>query len=345
MLNLNIMSSKKKIAINPDFFKNANISDDIGVVKKESKKERRKRKKKEKSNKKLLKPNEIKRQLIKRIKQHQKEKEEDLKNKKKSDKNSSNDNFENDYQESLSYLEQIKKDKKKNKQRRTMKKRNYSNIGRNRPSVNFNDTLQLRPNLTDKSTGGFSNNSNNEPAYGILKGGNKQLYSSYRKTLKNRDKHRNIYRPNVKIYTTGFGEEEEDIERIEPNSTNSTNSAKPTNLVANVNDNINQAKGVNELMNFISDEINNITTNQNIVNKDNTKALYEERRNKLKALKKKHKPRIKTIKRYKKKFKLGKNKKNGTISILIKNKKTRKRIKDEHKILTKKPLSEVKQYL
>ena len=335
MLNLNIMSSKKKIAINPDFFKNANISDDIGVVKKESKKERRKRKKKEKSNKKLLKPNEIKRQLIKRIKQHQKEKEEDLKNKKKSDKNSSNDNFENDYQESLSYLEQIKKEKKKNKQRRTMKKRNYSNIGRNRPSVNFNDTLQLRPNLTDKSTGGFSNNSNNEPAYGILKGGNKQLYSSYRKTLKNRDKHRNIYRPNVKIYTTGFGEEEEDIERIEPNSTNSTNSAKPTNLVANVNDNINQAKGVNELMNFISDEINNITTNQNIVNKDNTKALYEERRNKLKALKKKHKPRIKTIKRYKKKFKLGKNKKNGTISILIKNKKTRKRIKDEHKMRNK----------
>lgn len=321
--------SKKKISINPDFFKNADISDGGGNVgnikkisKKESKKEKRKKKQKRKSMNKLLKPNDIKKQLIQRIKQHQQDKNNEIKSKKET--NDDVVKFENEYQESLSYLEQIKKEKRKKKHlKQTMKKNKIKGNYSGNSSVNFST------NLEQNQSSGLNANFPKEPVYGILKGGKKPLYSAYRKTLKNKNKQRHIYRPNIKLNTSGFDDDDyDDFEIIQ----------KPKSAVG-----FDLNKTANELMNFNRGQKSNI--NQNIVNNDNSQALHENRRKKLMELKKKRKPRIKTIKRYKKKFTLGKDKKKGIINVLIKNKKTRKRIKDEFKILTKKPLSEIKEYL
>ena len=60
---------------------------------------------------------------------------------------------------------------------------------------------------------------------------------------------------------------------------------------------------------------------------------------------KKYKRKTKTIKRTRRKFKLGNHRKTNKISVLIKDKKTRKRINDEYQVLTKKPLSEIRHYL
>lgn len=324
--------SKKKISINPDFFKNADISDDggnVGNIKKISKKESKKEKrKKRKSMKKLLKPTDIKKQLIQRIKQHQSDKSNEIKNKKET--NNDVVKFENEYQESLSYLEQIKKEKRKKKHlKQTMKKNKIKGNYRGNSSVNFST------NLEQNQLNGLNTNFPKEPVYGILKGGKKPLYSAYSKTLKNKNKQRHVYRPNIKLNSSGFDDDDyNDFEIIR----------KPviqlkTEPVVGFDLN----KTAVELMNFNREQKTNI--NQNIVNNDNTQALHENRRKKLMKLKKKRKPRIKTIKRYKKKFTLGKDEKKGIINVLIKNKKTRKRIKDEFKILTKKPLGEIKEYL
>lgn len=332
--------SKKKISINPDFFKNADITDNTSNVgnvkkisKKESKKEKRKKREKRKSMNKLLKPNEIKKQLIQKIKEHQQVKSTKIK--KKKEKRDDVKQFENEYQESLSYLEQIKREKIKKKQyNRTIKKNKIKLESNNQPkgisSVKFQNDLEMG------GTNALNSTVQKEPVYGILKGGKKQLYSAYRKTLKNKNKQRHIYRPNIKLNTSSFDDYDDydDYEIIR----------KPmvqlkTEPVVGFDIN----KTTNELMNFNIEQKLNI--NQNIVNNDNSEALHQDRRKKLMKLKKKRKPRIKTIKRYKKKFTLGKDKKKGIINVLIKNKKTRKRIKDEFKILTKKPLSEIKEYL
>ena len=51
------------------------------------------------------------------------------------------------------------------------------------------------------------------------------------------------------------------------------------------------------------------------------------------------------IKKTIKKYKLGKNLKNRSIAVLVKSGRTRKLVKNEHNILRKKCLSEIKQYL
>ena len=51
------------------------------------------------------------------------------------------------------------------------------------------------------------------------------------------------------------------------------------------------------------------------------------------------------VKKTIKKYKLGKNLKNRSIAVLVKSGKTRKLVKNEHNILRKKCLSEIKQYL
>ena len=51
------------------------------------------------------------------------------------------------------------------------------------------------------------------------------------------------------------------------------------------------------------------------------------------------------VKKTIKKYKLGKNLKNRSIAVLVKSGRTRKLVKNEHNILRKKCLSEIKQYL
>ena len=76
--------------------------------------------------------------------------------------------------------------------------------------------------------------------------------------------------------------------------------------------------------------------------------IFEQRQNKLHLLRNKfkasvpHKKKIRT-RRIRRKITLGKHK--GMVGVLVKNKKTRKIVKNEVNILKRKPINEIKEYL
>ena len=176
------MSSKKKsISINPNFFK-------IGG------KARKKEKKKKSKPKNTLKPNDIKKKLIAKIKAHQKkEKDREIEEQDKEE-----NTFKNEFQETLSYLEDMtkkknekKKKKKERKRNKTMKKPIQSNGGQSSNvqvdigPMNKNEQFNVTP----------------APPYGCLKGGNKPTWRQYNKTLKkNKEDITNEYKINPPIF-------------------------------------------------------------------------------------------------------------------------------------------------
>jgi len=147
--------SKKSISINPSFFK-------IGKGGK-TPKEKKQRKQKPVHT---LKPNNVKKKLIEKIKAHQKrEKEKEIFADDKEEKE-----FQDSFKDTLNYLQEldkkVKKKKKKKKRDRTMKK---SSIPINtqpmkNPPTNFSHTPA--------------------PPYGCLKNGTKPTFRQYNKTLK-----------------------------------------------------------------------------------------------------------------------------------------------------------------
>ena len=194
-VNIN-MSHKKSISINPSYFK-------IGGSKK---------KKKEKPKmKNTLKPNDIKKKLIAKIKAHQKkEKDREITEKEKEE-----NTFKNEFQETLSYLETMKKKKakaKEKKRQRKEKKRNKTMKHKSLPvSIKPDIQIDLNP-MTDKQT-----NIQPAPPYGCLKGGNKPTYRQYNKTLKrNKEDIQNEYeiKPPLFNLNTQFEERADKLEKL-----------------------------------------------------------------------------------------------------------------------------------
>jgi len=98
---------RKTIQINPDFFK-------MG------KKTRKKKEKKQRLDlRQTIKPNNLKKQLLTRIKNHQQENQE--KNKKSDTGNL--DKFQNDFNSSLNYLQTMIKQKKEKKEKERGRKK------------------------------------------------------------------------------------------------------------------------------------------------------------------------------------------------------------------------------
>ena len=147
--------SKKSISINPNFFK-------IGKGGKTPKE--KKAKKKRPIN--TLKPNNVKKKLIEKIKAHQqREKQKEILNEEKEEKE-----FQDNFKETLNYLQELdlksKKKKKKKKRDKTMKKTNIpiNTQPMENPPTNFSQAPA--------------------PPYGCLKNGNKPTFRQYNKTLK-----------------------------------------------------------------------------------------------------------------------------------------------------------------
>ena len=262
----------KKISINPEFFK-------LSGAKKEKKK-----KKKPSFRESQLKPNDVKKKLIARIKEHQqKEKDREIEERKKQKRNEDN-KFRNEFKDTMDYLEELNKKKKKKKRKNKTLKNKHQNVDV-KPMINLKqNNIQPKPIYN-------SPNLRPSPPYGSLKNGTKPTYRQWRKTLKKTD----------------F--------KVENNS-----------------------------------EINNETNNKNITFENNEieKFDFSDRKQKLEMIKNKlkiHEPKKRKIKtrRIRRKITLGKDK--GKVGVLVKNKKTRKNIKNEVNILKKKPIAEIKEYL
>ena len=257
----------KKISINPDFFK-------ISGSKKEKKK-----KKKPSFRESQLKPNDVKKKLIARIKEHQKrEKDREIEEREKQ-KKEEDTRFRNEFKDTMDYLEELNKKKKKKKRKNKTLKNKHTNIDVKPMMQEKNNSIAPKPIYS-------SFNVKPAPPYGSLKNGTKPTYRQWRKTLKKND----------------FKSENND-----------------------------------------ENDENVLTQNDEINSFD-----FSDRKQKLEMIKNKLKfqePKKRKIKtrRIRRKITLGKDK--GKVGVLVKNKKTRKNIKNEVNILKKKPISEIKEYL
>ena len=304
------MSERKTIKVNPAFFS-------LKPIKNKTEKKRNRRDKLNKMSQ-IIRPNKAKKELLKRIKEHQKQKKEQQ-------KNEQSDNvieFTENMKESMDYLQKIiKENKKKKNLKRTQK--NYTS---NKNKILINQAQNTQPNISleikpteihlddpqennnaikpslvvhEQSSEKQIINSNitsvtnlKEPKYGCLKGGNKPTYREYMKTLKKKD-----VKPSLSTIS------------FTPNTTNDQTIIERKNKLKSL---INKSS----------------TTNHKI--KDNKK-MGSYRRYKVRTL---HKT-----------YKIGKYKDKKNVGILLKNNTTRKKIIQEIGILEKTPISKVKAFL
>ena len=249
---------RKTIQINPDFFK-------IG------KKTRKQKQAKKRSDlRQTIKPNNLKKQLLSRIKNHQQA------HKEKSEQSDTDnlDKFQNDFNSSLNYLQTMIKQKK---EKNTPIAPPIINTQPFTQAPSTDAPVQRQPQLVQTK----SNNSVGLP-YGCLKNGTKPTYSQYMKTLKknNTSKKQTLVLPPKPPPTTEVLERREKLNKLKE----SMALPKKETILKTIN-------------------------------------------------------RKRTIKI----FKLGK--KEGKVGVLVKSGKTRKKIREEHKILHFKCILEVKSYL
>ena len=328
------MSSKKTISINPNLF-------NLGGKKGKTKTLKRS---KPKPNKSLIKPNTLKKNLLQRIKEHQKQAQKKVKmptdSHESSEETESTKEFSNDFNNTLNYLNQLAKDHKikKNERRKRRKKHLQStqNAG-NKTLETVNSAKQQA--LSVKTDLPKSLQSNTAPVtfhnttvkippsppYGILKNGNKPLYRDWKSKTVKRTKFDSTSNP-------------------------------ATNLGTNPGTNPGTNTGINEL-NTVNNETNNLTGGGVDGSSGADSENIATRRERLKELQKQLREKtekkanddllVKTKKRtFRKKYKLGKNKKtNKNIGVLIGNQQTRKKIQKDKQTLKKKSVEEIKTYL
>ena len=286
------MSSKKMIQINPNF---------LSLSKKNKTSKSYQKKKKRKDLRISIKPNNIKKKLIQKIKEHQKDNMEKRKishlNKEAQKEENEKKIFTKDFNDQLSYLEEIIKKKKEKRLKKKMRRQTKRRKSLINPNINNNSNanVSLIPPASLAHSTVYKPPS--DPPYGCLKNGNKPTYSQYRRTLKMRENHKNR-----KLITQ---------QQINP---------KPSILI---------------------DDTPRIEPS--LVTREDKLQRLKDRL----AMPKKEKgiERLVKVKRTIKKYKLGKNKKERRVGVLIKSGKTRKLVKNEQNILRKKCLSEIKQYL
>ena len=185
-------NAKKQITINPDLFK-------VGGKSTLSNNKSTNKNKTQKKLKPLIKPTAIKKELLKRIKQHQTEQQDkklDLEKTQDNDSEKSNDNidiskFTDDFNDKLSYLETISQDKIKKKQYTLKNNKNPNND----PTINVNTSLPVELHqpppitLSHNPISHISPIVHGQPAYSNLKGSSKPSFRQWKKnnTLRKTD--------------------------------------------------------------------------------------------------------------------------------------------------------------
>lgn len=338
--------SNKTISINPSLFS-------MGKTKK-------KREKSQKPIAPLISPNVLKNKLLKRIKEHKLKETETLDSKKKLPEGgdgSEETSFSDEFSSSINYLQTLSNQQKINneKQKRlqdiqskTVKNYNSLNSSSNIPLVNIDlpEDLQFTIN-TEQFTPSENNimlkpRPNNEVPYGILKGGTKPTYRDWSRTQRNNivtDPNSALTIQNIELNKTKTERENRlnNLREKLKQKQNEEETKKDNNLMMNQNlikkpiVESNQAESSELESNRI--ESNTLTPNSQSSMSDNL--LNEE----IVGTK-----RI-TKKTTKRKYTLGKSRVKNSVSVLVKDRGTRKQILSAQKDLKKKNINDVKSYL
>jgi len=348
--------SNKTISINPSLF-------NVGG----------KTKTKKNNNKKptitpLISPNILKKKLLKRIKEHKQRETQNLDNKRKDSDTSTNtdtdinqnlESFSDEFSNSLNYLQTLSKQKKindekinyekqkqirkENLERKTLK--NYQNNNDVvQPYVNIDLPEELKINNTDnlETTGGalhLQPYKYDTIPYGILKGGMKPTYRTWTRTQRNNI----VTNPNLALTIQGG-----QINREKNERENRLNNLREKLKQKQIESIVQQSEEAYQ-KDIIQQTENNILS-QNLIQKPNTDLIvtdtnkYTQTKEPIEnaeiiATKKITK---KTIKRT---YTLGKSNIKNRVSILVKDRGTRKNVLNAQRELKKKPINDVKTYL
>ena len=358
------MSSKKTISINPDLFK-------VGKKKNNTANKSVKRGRKPKPRSDLIKPNTLKKNLLQRIKDHQKRESvreteerakqnaEEIAQEMEKDKD-----FSRDFKETLLYLDQLSKNKRERKKNRKSRMRQHQSHGgasagsgisnsyssnssnvtnRNIPqSTSSNEHMTISTELpntlrTEHAPGVFHNKTMKiapAPPYGVLKGGTKPLYREWKnKTMKRAS----FSTPNHSVQTARPIE----TPRVEVTQPSHSGGSFSGGSFPESTQNLFSSQMVNE-----TPGISQSTEKQN--NKTRFEKLEELREQVKQKEREKDEIKVKCKKRtFKKRYKLGKQK-GGTgkvIGVLVSNTQTRKKVQKDHQLLKKKSSEEIKTFL
>jgi hypothetical protein len=350
--------SNKTISINPSLFS-------IGG----SKTKKNREKKQKPTIAPLISPNVLKNKLLKRIKEHKQRETENLENNKKklptpeeSVKNNivkhELSSFTDEFSDSINYLQTLSKQKKVNdekvnyeRQKQKRKEqierqtvRNYQSI--NQPHIEHNINLDLPEELMSKPL--IVVNTDTMPIgsqsiqlhtkttdavpYGILKGGTKPTYRNWAKTQRNYD----VTNPQAALTIQGLELNKEKNERE-----NRLNNLREKLKQKQIEESINKSEDIMLTQNLIQKPIETEQRVENIVSQpiQNIVPVTIGGGEEIIATKKITK---KTIKR---KYTLGRSKIKKTVSVLVKDRGTRKLVLGAQKDLKRKSINDVKEYL
>jgi len=268
------MSTRKKtIQINPLFFS------------RQKPKKSKTRKKRQKKMSYQLKPNDVKKQLMNKIKEYQKKKRDFNEENKTAENN--NDNFQKNFSDHMTYLNSVIKENKIKKQKKKERKQRQQQQEKNNSIQSGIDLKPMDTPITNiennNKTSVILHETKTAPPYSCLKNSSKPTYRQWQKSLK---------------------------EKLTPLPTQQP--PKTPMLIKEVTQ-----------------------PNPILIRQNKLKAIQD--------LNKKKKKKMKKVKIRKTTFKLGKH--NNCISVLVKNRKTRKKIKKECNLLKKKSLPDIKEYL
>jgi len=333
--------SNKTISINPSLFSMGG-----------SKTKKNRDKKSKPTAVPLISPSVLKNKLLKRIKEHKQKETQDLpNNKRKLNDNNQHEplkNFDNEmikfndeFSDSINYLQSLSKQKKidaekinneqlKNKRREDLERRtirNYHELNDVKPSVNIDLPDELMQPIIVEPFKLNTAKKNDDIPYGVLKGGLKPSYREWSRTQRNNI----VTNPSSSLIIQG------EINSQQIARENRLNLLKQK--IKNKNEEFKQDPILTE--NFIRkpDIIQPIISQQPIIQEHITAENNLQNGGKLIATKHITK---KTIKR---KYILGRSKNNTTVSVLIKDRGTRKKVLTAQKDLKRKNINDIKTYL
>ena len=324
------MSSRKTISINPDLFSMS------GGKKKDKAKTL---KKKDKKNFNFVNPNQLRKNLLDRIKQHREKSEksekseiinvnqnvnQNVENSKNTDKKENIENFSSNFNNSMNYLSDlVKKDKKEKKAKRKSSKRTLKNRNNNNRTFDH-ENIEVNLKLPEDFSNNIDKNMNNNnytkisnllppaPPYGCLKNGTQPTFRQWR--------HNTTQKINISSDTEDSDGDDDDnifeneLKEIEKGNTSTSNTQ-------------NEEEMLKPMIKINNDSIPN------------------ERQEKLTDLRNKNGGSFIKKRTIKRKYKLGKSKKNNLVSVLIKSTQTKKKIMDEKKKIENEDISKIKKYL